>query len=112
MSAFRAAFRIPVSSRDRGDASKRSSDMKKSYWLALPALMLVAAQAHADARGDVIAAYDKAFAKGRSIATVTGDSRGKQQRTTVRVQLPDSFHIIVDANETIVLPGATYMKMG
>lgn len=86
--------------------------MKKSYWLALPALMLVAAQAHADARGDVIAAYDKAFAKGRYIATVTGDSRGKQQRTTVRVQLPDSFHIIVDANETIVLPGATYMKMG
>ncbi len=86
--------------------------MKKSYWLALPALMLAATQAHADAKGDVLAAYEKAYAKGRYIATMTGESRGKQQRSTVRVQLPDRFHIIVDENETIVLPGAAYMKMG
>lgn len=86
--------------------------MKKPYWLALPALMFVAFQAHADAKGEVIAAYDKAFAKGRYIASMTAESRGKPHTTTVRVQLPDTFHIIVDANETIVLPGATYMKMG
>ncbi|MEZ5545967.1 MAG: hypothetical protein R3F10_12395 [Lysobacteraceae bacterium] len=86
--------------------------MKKLTWLVLPALMLAASQAHADAKSDVIAAYEKAYAKGRYTATMTGESRGKAQRTTVRVQFPGSFHIITDASEIIVLPGGTYMKAG
>jgi hypothetical protein len=79
--------------------------------LALGACAL-AFEAHADARADLLAAYEKAMAETSYRVVTTSQLKGKPVQTTIDVQLPASFHMKNPDVEMIVLPGATWMNQG
>lgn len=73
---------------------------------------LFASAAHADARDEVIAAFDTALAKRAYHVTMVTQVRGKPYETRTAVQLPGSFHMRNPDSETIVLPGGSWMRTG
>jgi hypothetical protein len=73
---------------------------------------LFAADARADARADVFAAFEKAMARQSYRTVATTDTGGRSITTTIDVQLPASFHMKNPDVEVIVLPGATWMNQG
>jgi len=86
--------------------------MKKLFCLALPALLLAANEANADAKADLLSAFDKAYAKGEYIANVVTNTGKKNLTSTIKVKLPGSFHISSEGSETIVLPSGTWVNAG
>lgn len=70
----------------------------------------VASPVLADARADVMQAYEKAMAQDAYRVQMTSEHRGQSTKTTVDVQPPDRFHMRSPETEVIVLPGATWMN--
>lgn len=76
------------------------------------ACALCAGDARADARAEVLAAFEKAQAHKSYRVVSTTELEGKPVVTTIDVQLPASFHMKNPDTEMIVLPGATWMNQG
>ena len=86
--------------------------MKHSFRILALAACGLAFEAQADARADLLAAYEKAMAETSYRVVTTSQLKGKPVQTTIDVQLPASFHMRNPEVEMIVLPGATWMKQG
>ena len=87
--------------------------MKTRLTLLAVALAAAAAgPAHADARGEVLAAFEKAMQRASYRVVSNTTSGGREMRSTIDVQLPASFHMKNPDTEVIVLPGATWMNQG
>lgn len=87
--------------------------MSKPFdYLALAALALLPGVALADARADVLAAFDAAMARSSYRAVSVSQVKGRDYPTTIDVQLPGSFHMTTPDTEMIILPGGTWMKAG
>jgi outer membrane lipoprotein-sorting protein len=82
--------------------------------LCLPALLLsgLATQAHADARAEVLAAFEAAMAKKSYRAVAVSEVGGKRTESVIQMQMPSSFHLKTEGSEVIVLPGGTWMNAG
>jgi hypothetical protein len=76
------------------------------------ALAALSSQALADARGEVMAAFEAAMAKKSYRAVSVSEHRGKSFESQIQVQLPGSFHIKSPESEVIVLPSGTWMNAG
>ena len=88
--------------------------MKTSHVPVIVALGLagLSSQALADARGDVLAAFEAAMAKQAYRAVSVSEHKGKPFESEIQVQLPGSFHIKSAESEVIVLPSGTWMNAG
>lgn len=86
--------------------------MKHAFRILVLAAGGIALDAHADARADLLAAYEKAMAETSYRVVTTTEVKGKPVQTTIDVQLPASFHMRNPDVEMIVLPGTTWMKQG
>jgi hypothetical protein len=84
--------------------------------LVKPAFLLTAlcltSNVFADAKSELMAAYDKTMAVKAFRATSNIVTGKHQMKSVAEVVWPDRFHITTDDVETIVLPGASYMKQG
>ena len=74
--------------------------------------LLVAAGVEAGAKDDVVAAYQKAFARGSYHAEIISEVRGQPYATQLKVIWPDRFHLKNPDSEMVILPGATWMNAG
>ena len=87
--------------------------MKTRLTLLAVALAAVGAgPVHADARSEVLAAFEKAMQRASYRVVSNTTSGGREMRSTIDVQLPASFHMKNPDTEVIVLPGATWMNQG
>ncbi len=69
----------------------------------------ICSTAAADARQEVITAFERAMAQGRFISSV--ETEGKRAtKVEMRVQLPDRFHMKTADTEMIILPQAAWMN--
>jgi hypothetical protein len=84
--------------------------MKRSLLMVTAlAAATICSTASADARQELVNAFERAMAQGRFIATV--ETEGKRASTVeMRVQLPDRFHMRTADTEMIILPQATWMN--
>ena len=73
---------------------------------------LIAGGAHAGAKEDVVAAYEKAFSRGSYRAEIVSEVRGKPYAIHLEVIWPDRFHMKNPDTEIVILPGATWMNAG
>lgn len=76
------------------------------------ALAGLSSQAQADARADLMAAFEAAMAKQAYRAVSVSEYKGKTLESQIQVQLPGSFHIKSPESEVIVLPSGTWMNAG
>lgn len=87
----------------------------KSTWI--PALTLAAgfwasAQALADARTELLAAFEQTFADGAKLrAQMLNESAGAQLRMTTEMVLPDRFRTTNDRGEFLILPEGAWMRV-
>lgn len=72
--------------------------------------LAVSAPAWADARADVMQAFEKAMAEDGYRVRMAGEAGGKAHQSTLDMQPPDRFHLRSPESEVIVLPGATWMN--
>lgn len=90
--------------------------MKHSSKRTAIALALVGAfaagAAHADARGELIDAFQKVIDDGSYRMTMDAESRRGSTKMEMLVQLPDRFHMKNEGGEFIVLPAGTWMNAG
>jgi hypothetical protein len=88
--------------------------MTKKLLQTLIAASLLGASAHAlaDARDDVMAAFEATMAKKSYRAISVSEYKGRSMQSVIQVQLPGSFHIKSDESEVIVLPAGTWMNAG
>jgi hypothetical protein len=86
--------------------------MQKGGWVLGMVLLGIAGQACADARSDVLAAFDAAMEKKSYRATSTVEAKGRSTRTVIDVRLPASFHMRSPDTEMIILPGTSWMNSG
>jgi hypothetical protein len=90
-----------------------SSTMKSITILAVAlAASIATSPAHADPRGDVMAAFEQAMAQKSYRATSTSQVRGQAMTSTIQAQPPDRFHMSSPESEVIVVPGGSWMKQG
>lgn len=75
------------------------------------ALGLGADAARADARDEVIAAWENAMARGSYRMQMSTESRGRPQSQEIDVQLPSSFHMRSPETEMVMLPQGTWMRV-
>lgn len=75
------------------------------------ALGLGADAARADARDEVIAAWENAMARGSYRMQMSTESRGRTQSQEIDVQLPSSFHMRSPETEMVMLPQGTWMRV-
>ncbi|MCI1730419.1 MAG: hypothetical protein LKM32_13880 [Chiayiivirga sp.] len=81
--------------------------------ISLMAVLLVAAgTVQADAREEVMQAYEKAMAEESYRVQSRSEHRGRTQQSTIDIQPPDRFHMRSPESEVIVLPGGTWMNQG
>jgi hypothetical protein len=69
-------------------------------------------QARADARADVMAAFEAAMARQSYQAFSVSEHKGRSFESRIQVQLPGSFHIKSAESEVIVLPQGTWINAG
>jgi hypothetical protein len=86
--------------------------MKRMAWGVAALATMGAMQAHADAREDVHAAFEKAMAKSSYVANSVTDAGGRTVESRIEVQLPSSFHMKNADAEIIVVPGGSWMNQG
>ena len=88
--------------------------MSKNLLLPLIAAGLLGASTHAlaDARDEVMAAFEATMAKKSYRAISVSEYKGRSMQSVIQVQLPGSFHIKSDESEVIVLPAGTWMNAG
>lgn len=75
------------------------------------ALGLGADAARADARDEVIAAWENTMARGSYRMQMSTESRGRPQSQEIDVQLPSSFHMRSPETEMVMLPQGTWMRV-
>ena len=75
------------------------------------ALGLGADAARADARDEVIAAWENAMARGSYRMQMSTESRGRTQSQEIDVQLPSRFHMRSPETEMVMLPPGTWMRV-
>jgi len=75
------------------------------------ALGLGADTARADARDEVIAAWENAMDRGSHRMQMSTESRGRTQAQEIDVQLPSSFHMRSPETEMVMLPQGTWMRV-
>ena len=80
--------------------------------LAFLAFALAPTPAQADARAEVIAAWEKALAKGSYRMHIHSEARGEPHTTEIDVELPASFHMRTPESEIVMLPEGTWMQVG
>lgn len=80
--------------------------------LALACAMLAPTHARADARDEVIAAFDTAMAQKTYHVTMTSQVRGKPYETRTAVELPATFHMTTPDSETVITPRGSWMRTG
>lgn len=76
------------------------------------AALLLAGNAVAGPREDLIAAFGKAMAGGSYTAEVIAKVKGADYPTRMQVQWPDRYHMKTPDTEMVILPGATWMNAG
>lgn len=74
-------------------------------------LSLGADAARADARDEVIAAWENTMARGSYRMQMSTESRGRTQSQEIDVQLPSSFHMRSPETEMVMLPQGTWMRV-
>jgi len=74
-------------------------------------LCLGADAARADARDEVIAAWENTMARGSYRMQMSTESRGRTQSQEIDVQLPSSFHMRSPETEMVMLPQGTWMRV-
>ena len=74
--------------------------------------ILAAGAAHADARDEVVAAFQKVMDEGSYRMHMTADTRQGTVESTMDVQWPDRFRMKNDGGEFIILPTGTWMNAG
>lgn len=77
----------------------------------LVAVALGAQRACADARDEVVAAWDKTIERGSYRMQMTTESRGRPHAQQMDVQLPASFHMRSPDSEMVMLPQGTWMRV-
>jgi hypothetical protein len=94
--------------------TQRDPTMKTISALALATIGLLGYNtcAFADARADVMAAFEAAMAKKSYRAVSVSEHKGKTFESQIQVELPGSFHIKSPESEVIVLPAGTWMNAG
>ncbi|WP_395788970.1 hypothetical protein [Aquimonas sp.] len=82
--------------------------------IAVAALLLgsfVAPPASADAKDEVVAAWERALAHGSYRMQMETETRGRVNTQQMDVKLPGSFHMRSPESEMILLPQGTWMKV-
>lgn len=74
-------------------------------------LSLGADAARADARDEVIAAWENTMARGSYRMQMSTEGRGRTQSQEIDVQLPSSFHMRSPETEMVMLPQGTWMRV-
>jgi len=72
--------------------------------------VFAAGAAHADARDEVVAAFQKAMDDGSYRMHMTADTRKGKVESTMDVQWPDRFRMKNEGGEFIILPSGTWMN--
>lgn len=84
-------------------------------WTAVFAVLCasgLAGTVRADARADLLAAFEQTFAPGQALrARMLSESGGEQLRMTTEMVLPDRFHTTNDRGEFLILPEGAWMKV-
>src|SRR5690606_33701050 len=88
------------------------SSMKYSVKIVGLLAMLAAGAVHADAREDVVAAFQKVMDHGSYRMHMTADTRKGAVESTMDVQWPDRFRMKNEGGEFIILPTGTWMNAG
>lgn len=70
------------------------------------------ATALADARAEVISAWEKAMAKGSYRMHIHSEVRGRPYTTQMDIEFPSSFHMRTPDTEMVMLPEGTWIQAG